>query len=410
MNATEATRQNFNRAARLLGLSERVEKQLVTPKREVKVECTIETDDGHICTYEGFRVQHDDSRGPMKGGIRYHPAVDPDEVNALASLMTWKTAVVDLPYGGAKGGVNCDPRHMSRRELERLTRAFVAGIHDVIGPDRDIPAPDMGTSAQTMAWIVDEYAKFHGHRPGVVTGKPIALGGSYGREAATGRGLLFAMQNLLAADGRRVAGQTYAVQGFGNVGSWVARLVAEAGGTIVAVSDVGGAVRNTAGLDVTALAAHVAATGSVVGFAGGEPMSAELLLAEPVDVLIPAALGGVITARNAADVQARYVIEGANHPVDPDGDEVLARRGVVVLPDIYANAGGVTVSYFEWVQNTQRYRWDEERVNAELERVMKQAFVDLQATVRRHRCDLRTGAFALAIDRVAHATELRGVG
>ena len=410
MNATEATRQNFNRAARLLGLSERVEKQLVTPKREVKVECTIETDDGHLCTYQGYRVQHDDSRGPMKGGIRYHPAVDPDEVNALASLMTWKTAVVDLPYGGAKGGVNCDPRHMSRRELERLTRALVAGIHDVIGPERDIPAPDMGTSAQTMAWIVDEYAKFHGHKPGVVTGKPIALGGSYGREAATGRGLLFAMQNLFAAEGKRVAGQTYAIQGFGNVGSWVARLVAEAGGRVVAVSDVGGAVRHSGGLDVTALAAHVAATGSVVGFTGGEPMSAELLLAEPVDVLIPAALGGVITARNAGDVQARYVIEGANHPVDPDGDEVLARRGVVVLPDIYANAGGVTVSYFEWVQNTQRYRWEEERVNTELERVMRRAFEDLQATIRRHRCDLRTAAFALAIDRVAHATELRGVG
>ncbi|HLU67910.1 MAG TPA: Glu/Leu/Phe/Val dehydrogenase dimerization domain-containing protein [Kofleriaceae bacterium] len=410
MNATDATRENFARAARLLGLSARVEKQLVTPKREVKVECTIETDAGEIATFQGYRVQHDDARGPMKGGVRYHPEVDPDEVGALASLMTWKTAVVDVPYGGAKGGVACDPRSLSRRELERLTRALVSGIHDIIGPDRDIPAPDMGTSAQTMAWIVDEYSKFHGHQPGVVTGKPIALGGSYGRDAATGRGLLFATQNLMAAEGKSIAGMSFAVQGFGNVGSWFARLVAEAGGVVVAVSDVTGAVRNRAGLDVDELVEYASTTGGVAGFTGGEAFPGDALLAEPCDVLVPAALGGVITGKNAGDIQSRYVVEGANHPIDPDGDEVLARRKVTVLPDIYANAGGVTVSYFEWVQNTQRYRWDEERVNDELERVMRRAFEDLRATARRYSCDLRTAAFALAIQRVAHATELRGVG
>ena len=410
MNATEATRKNFTKASRVLGLTERLEKRLVTPKREVKVECTIEADDGHVHTYVGYRVQHDDARGPMKGGIRYHHQVDPDEVNALASLMTWKTAVVDLPYGGAKGGVNCDPRAMSPRELERLTRAFVGGIHDVIGPDRDIPAPDMGTNAQTMAWIVDEFSRFHGHAPGVVTGKPIALGGSHGREEATGRGLYFAMQNLFALEGKGIADFTYAVQGFGNVGSWLARFVAEAGGKVTAVSDVGGAIRNRAGLDIEKLVEHTGRTKTVAGFPGGEAFPAEALIAEPVDVLVPAALGGVITGKNAGEIRARYVIEGANHPVDPDGDEILLAKNAIVLPDIYANAGGVTVSYFEWVQNIQQYRWDVERVNGELEKIMKRSFVDLIATAKQHACDLRTAAFALAIQRVAHATELRGIG
>jgi glutamate dehydrogenase (NAD(P)+) len=410
MNATEATRRNFTKASRVLGLTERLEKRLVTPKREVKVECTIEADDGHVHTYVGYRVQHDDARGPMKGGIRYHHEVDPDEVNALASLMTWKTAVVDLPYGGAKGGVNCDPRAMSPRELERLTRAFVGGIHDVIGPDRDIPAPDMGTNAQTMAWIVDEFSRFHGHAPGVVTGKPIALGGSHGREEATGRGLFFAMQNLFALEGKGIADFTYAVQGFGNVGSWLARFVVQVGGKVTAVSDVGGAIRNRAGLDIEKLVEHTGRTGTVAGFPGGEAFPAEAILAEPVDVLVPAALGGVITGKNAGEIRARYVIEGANHPVDPDGDEILLEKNAIVLPDIYANAGGVTVSYFEWVQNIQQYRWDVERVNGELEKIMKRSFVDLIATAKKYACDLRTAAFALAIQRVAHATELRGIG
>ncbi len=410
MQATEATNYNFNKAAQLLGLGERARKQLITPKREVRVECTITLDDGSVGTYVGFRVQHDDARGPMKGGIRYHPAVDPDEVNALASLMSWKTAVVNLPYGGAKGGINCDPRQLSESELQRLTRAFVQGIHDLIGPDRDIPAPDMGTNARTMAWIVDEYSKFHGYSPGVVTGKPIELGGSLGRDAATGRGVLFALENLLADEGKSVSDFTYAVQGFGNVGSWAARLIAEAGGKVVAVSDVGGAVTNRAGLNIPALLEFVASHGSVAAFPDAERCPADQLLLQDVDVMVPAALGGVITRHNAGDVRARYIVEGANHPVDPEADEILEKKGVVVLPDIYANAGGVSVSYMEWVQNIQQYRWDEERVNTELAAIMRAAYKDLRVTAKKHACSLRTAAFALAIERVAYATMLRGHG
>jgi glutamate dehydrogenase (NAD(P)+) len=288
MKATEATNRNFTRAARLIGLDAKLERILVTPFREIKVECTITRDDGSLTNFVGFRVQHDNSRGPMKGGIRYHHEVDPDEVNALASLMTWKTAVVNLPYGGAKGGIAVDPRGLSEPELQRLTRVFVQKIHDVIGPMIDIPAPDMGTNAQTMAWIVDEYSKFHGHAPGVVTGKPVELGGSLGRDAATGRGLLYAAECLFGDQGRKISDFTYAIQGFGNVGSWAARLFSQAGGKIVAISDVGGAIRNPAGLDVDALMAHVAKTKSVAGFPGGESFPAAALLAEPCDVLIPA--------------------------------------------------------------------------------------------------------------------------
>ena len=410
MSASEATNRNFSKAARLLGLGHRTKKQLITPRREVKVECTVELDDGTIGTYIGFRVQHDDARGPMKGGIRYHPQVDPDEVNALASLMTWKTAVVNLPYGGGKGGINCDPRLLSDGEQQRLTRVFVEGIHDLIGPDRDIPAPDMGTSARTMAWIVDEYSKFHGYSPGVVTGKPLELGGSYGREAATGRGTLFAMENLFATRDRRVSDFTYAIQGFGNVGSWAARLIAESGGKIVAVSDVGGAIRNPAGIDPHKLQEFVNKSGSVASYPEAESIPADTLLLLDVDVVVPAALGEVITKHNAGDIRANYVIEAANHPVVPEADEILQRNGVTVLPDIYANAGGVTVSYMEWVQNIQQYRWEEQRVNDELRKTMRQAFSDLSDTAKEYSCDLRTAAFALAIQRVARATELRGIG
>jgi len=406
---TEATLYNFSKAAKLAGLGSLIQRRLSTPKREVKVECTIRLDDGTTGTFVGFRVQHDDARGPMKGGIRYHHEVDPDEVNALASLMTWKTAVVDLPYGGAKGGVNCDPRSMSEGELSRLTRSFVQGIHDVIGPEKDIPAPDMGTNARTMAWICDEYAKFHGWKPGVVTGKPVELGGSYGREAATGRGLVFALQNYFTALGRSLRGTTFVVQGYGNVGAWVARLLAEQGGVIIAVSDVNGAIRNRRGIDLAKLDEHVQKTHSVVGFEGAEPFAAEQLLFEPCDVLVPAALGNVLRKDNAAEVRAPVILEGANHPTDPEADEIFAKKGIVVLPDIYANAGGVTVSYFEWVQNIQVFRWDEKRVNDELERVMSRAFSELSATAKRHACDFRTAAFALAAMRVAHATDLRGL-
>ncbi len=409
MKATEATNRNFARAARLVGIDETTERQLVTPYREIKVELTLVRDDGSLATYTGFRVQHDNSRGPMKGGIRYHPEVDPDEVNALASLMTWKTAVVNLPYGGGKGGINCDPRRLSAAELQRLTRQFTEKIHDCIGPQVDIPAPDMGTNAQTMAWIVDEYAKFHGWQPGVVTGKPIELGGSLGRDAATGRGLLFAAECAFEDAGRTIADFRYAIQGFGNVGSWAARLLHERGGKIVAVSDVDGAVRNPDGIDVPALQAWVKAHRTVTGFPGAEAMPGEALLATECDVLVPAALGGVITKHTAAEIRARWILEGANHPSDPDADEVLEKKGITVLPDIYANAGGVTVSYFEWVQNIQQFYWDEDKVEAELRRVMRKAWADLRAAARQYACPLRTAAFALAMSRVLRATALRGV-
>ncbi|MDB4971962.1 MAG: glutamate dehydrogenase 2 [Myxococcaceae bacterium] len=409
MTPTEATILNFTESAKLVGIGSLMMRRLNTPKREVKVECTIPLDDGSTGTFVGFRVQHDDARGPMKGGIRFHPEVDPDEVNALASLMTWKTAVVDLPFGGAKGGINCDPRKLSQNEQQRLTRSFAQGIHDVIGPAKDIPAPDMGTNARTMAWIADEYAKFHGWQPGVVTGKPVELGGSYGRDAATGRGLVFALENYFADVARSVKGTRFVVQGYGNVGSWVARLLHERGGLIVAISDVTGAVRNARGLDLVALDAHVARTKGIKGFEGGEEFPAEQLLYQECDVLVPAALGNVLRKDNAADVRASLILEGANHPVDPDADAIFAKKGIHVLPDIYANAGGVTVSYFEWVQNIQVFRWTEERVNEELARVMKKAWSDLSSAARSHACSFRSAAFALAITRVAQATELRGL-
>ena len=290
MTATEATNKYFHRAADLLGLTEVQRHFLMTPHREIKVECSFVKDDGTLATYVGFRVQHDNSRGPMKGGIRYHPQVDQDEVVALASLMTWKTAVLDLPYGGAKGGIAVDPKTLTANELQRLTRVFVQKIHDVIGTHADIPAPDMGTNAQVMAWIVDEYSKFHGFQPGVVTGKPIELGGSLGRDSATGRGLLYAAQCLFAEHGKQVKDFTYALQGFGNVGSWAARLIHDAGGRIVAVADMTGSLRNDRGLDIPKLVEYVAANKRLQGFPGGDDFPSDEILYQPVDVLIPAAL------------------------------------------------------------------------------------------------------------------------
>jgi glutamate dehydrogenase (NAD(P)+) len=298
---------------------------------------------------------------------------------------------------------------MSQAELQRLTRAFTQGIQDVIGPDKDIPAPDMGTNATTMAWIADEYAKFHGWQPGVVTGKPVELGGSLGRDAATGRGLVFALENYFGDVGRSIAGTRFVIQGYGNVGSWTARLLAASGGIITAISDVTGAVRNPRGIDLAQLDAHVKKTGGILGFSGASDFPADQLLYEACDVLVPAALGNVLRKDNAADVQARVILEGANHPTTPEADTIFRERGAIVLPDIYANAGGVTVSYFEWVQNIQRFRWDETRVNDELKHVMKKAWTELASSAKSHNCTFRNAAFCLAISRVAKATELRGV-
>ncbi|KDP39958.1 hypothetical protein JCGZ_03489 [Jatropha curcas] len=408
MNALAATNRNFRNAARILGLDSKLEKSLLIPFREIKVECTIPKDDGSLVSYVGFRIQHDNARGPMKGGIRYHPEVDPDEVNALAQLMTWKTAVADIPYGGAKGGIGCDPRELSFSELERLTRVFTQKIHDLIGAHRDVPAPDMGTNAQTMAWMLDEYSKFHGHSPAVVTGKPIDLGGSLGREAATGLGVVFATEALLAELGKSISNMKFAIQGFGNVGSWAAKFIHENGGKVVAVSDITGAVKNPEGLNIPALLKHRENSQSLKDFEFGENMDPNELLVCECDVLMPSALGGVLNKENAADVKAKFIIEAANHPTDPEADEILSKKGVIVLPDIYANCGGVTVSYFEWVQNIQGFMWDEEKVNCELKKYMRRSFQHIKAMCKTHECNLRMGAFALGVNRVARSTLLRG--
>ncbi|KAL0719985.1 hypothetical protein Bca4012_069309 [Brassica carinata] len=413
MNALAATNRNFKLASRLLGLDSKLEKSLLIPFREIKVECTIPKDDGTLASFIGFRVQHDNARGPMKGGIRYHPEVEPDEVNALAQLMTWKTAVAKIPYGGAKGGIGCDPSELSISELERLTRVFTQKIHDLIGIHTDVPAPDMGTGPQTMAWILDEYSKFHGHSPAVVTGKPIDLGGSLGRDAATGRGVLFATESLLNEYGKSISGQRFAIQGFGNVGSWAAKLINEKGGKIVAVSDVTGAIKNKNGIDISGLLEHTEENRGIKGFDGADSIDSDSILVEDCDILIPAALGGVINRENANEIKAKFIIEGANHPTDPEADEVLPilrKKGVVILPDIYANSGGVTVSYFEWVQNIQGFMWDEEKVNKELQNYMTRGFKDLKEMCKTHSCDLRMGAFTLGVNRVAQATVIRGWG
>ncbi|KAB2000552.1 hypothetical protein ES319_D12G239700v1 [Gossypium barbadense] len=397
MNALAATNRNFQLAARILGLDSKLHKSLLIPFREIKVECTVPRDDGSFVSYIGFRIQHDNARGPMKGGIRYHP-----------ELMTWKTAVANLPYGGAKGGIGCNPRELTVSELQRVTRVFTQKIHDLIGIHRDVPAPDMGTNSQTMAWILDEYSKFHGYSPAVVTGKPIELGGSLGREAATGLGVVFATEFLLDEYGMSFANMKFAIQGFGNVGSWAASFIHQKGGKVVAVSDITGAVKNPNGIDIPALLKHKEKADSLKDFEGGDAMDLNDVLVHECDVLIPCALGGVLNKENAADVKAKFIIEAANHPTDPEADEILSRKGVTILPDIYANSGGVTVSYFEWVQNIQGFMWEEEKVNYELKRYMKRAFNDIKAMCHTHNCNLRMGAFTLGVNKVARATVLRG--
>ncbi len=403
------TLQYVERAAKLLDLPSDDLLQLQTPHREVRVELNIRRDDGSIGTFIGFRVQHDDARGPFKGGLRYHPHVDAAEVTALASLMTWKTAVAGVPFGGAKGGVQVDAASLSPGEKQRLTRRFIDGIHDIIGATKDIPAPDVNTNGQVMAWIFDQYTKYHGYEPGVVTGKPVSLGGSEGRAQATGRGCVYATEELLADRGEALAGKTVCIQGFGNVGSWAARDFAAKGARVIGISDITGAYIADEGIDVNAAVAHVTAHQSLEGFPGGEHLPGDTLLTKPCDILVPAALSGVLTKDNAAEVACRYIVEGANGPTDPEADAILAKKGIVVVPDIYANCGGVTVSYFEWSQNMQHFYWDEARVNQELRRVMARGFADLRATANKHRCSLRTAAFVLGLGRVHGATKLRGL-
>jgi glutamate dehydrogenase (NAD(P)+) len=409
MQAFEATNHYFDQAARRLDLKDNIRTLMVTADRELRVELAIPLDSGKIANFIGYRVQHDNARGPFKGGLRYHPHVDMDEARSLASLMTWKTAVVDIPYGGGKGGIDCDPSKLSRDELERLTRRFVQQIHDFIGPDKDIPAPDVGTDAQVMAWIMNEYTKFHGFHPAVVTGKPVELHGSPGREAATGYGVFLVTRELLRRQGRDIDGTTFAIQGYGNVGSHTARFLHEHGGILVGVSDAFGAVLQPQGIDIAALDAHVSVNRKILGFPGGTAATNEQLLTMPVDVLIPAALGGVFDATRAEAVQAQMIIEAANSPTWPDADAVFQRRGIPVLPDILANAGGVIVSYFEWVQNLQHFRWSLPQVRREQETKMVDAFQAVYDRAQTETIPLRTAAFVIGIERVNRARELGGI-
>jgi glutamate dehydrogenase (NAD(P)+) len=397
----------FHKAADVLGLSDKVRTILLTPRRSIKVGITIEGEDGDLQSYEGYRVQHNMARGPMKGGLRYHPAMDEDHAAALANLMTWKTAVVDVPYGGAKGGINCDPHSMSEKDLFEVTKRYVEQMKEVIGPMTDIPAPDVNTNARVMGWIMHEYSKYAGFSPGVVTGKPLDLFGSEGREAATGRGVMDVLTEALSEQGKSFNDITVAVQGFGNVGSNAARLMAEQGAKIVAVADHTGGVAKGNGLDVPALAAWVVEHGGVKCFPAGEAFDNTEIITWDADVLVPAALENAIHKGNAADVKADIIVEGANGPTTPEADQILNERGILIVPDILANAGGVTVSYFEWAQNIQQFKWDEERVNLELDKRMSRAYRSVREVASERDIDMRTAAFVLAIQRVGRAALAR---
>ena len=410
MRPIDATRLYFDRAADQMDLSENIRQMLLTAKREVSVQIAVEMDNGQISTMIGYRVQHDDARGPMKGGLRFHPEVDLGEVRSLAALMTWKTALVDVPFGGAKGGVAVDPTKVNSRELERITRKFVDGIQDVIGPDIDIPAPDMGTNSEVMAWFMNQYQKYHGFSPACVTGKPVELYGIPGREEATGRGVGILAFKLLSRLGRKPAETRVALQGFGNVGSHAAKFLSEADFKVVAVSDISGGYYKANGLDIPKVLQHARENqGSLRGYGDAERLSNEELLQLDVELLIPAALGGVITAENAERVTAPMIIEAANQPVWPDADQMLEQRGTVIVPDILANAGGVTVSYFEWAQNRQHYSWGLNRVRQELDRVLSDSFERVWSMSSERKISLRAAAYILGIGRVGRATILGGI-
>ncbi len=409
-NVWEMAQQQLDDVARLIGLNESIHGYLRQPKRVLEVSVPVRMDAGGYKMFTGYRVQHNMSRGPGKGGIRFHPDVTLDEVKALAMWMTWKCALVNIPFGGAKGGVICDPKHMSLNELENLTRRFTSEISIIIGPEKDIPAPDVYTTPQIMAWIMDTFSMLHGFSiAGVVTGKPISIGGSLGRDKATARGCLYVVDEAMELLGKPVEGATVAIQGFGNAGMYCAQLMSERGYRIVAVSDSQGGVANDKGLDVRGVMAHKLETGSVVGFTGGTRVDNHDVLQYPCDVLIPAALEKVITQENAPHIKASIVAEAANGPTLPEADAILHDRGVMVLPDILANAGGVTVSYFEWVQDLQANFWEEDEINQRLKRIMKRAFHEAYAQAKRHDVSMRMGAYCVAVDRVAEATKLRGL-
>ena len=410
-SALESALLQLDRAVEHLGLDDGLHQLLATPRRSLEVAVPLRRDDGSLEVLQGYRVQHNLSRGPAKGGIRFHPHTDLDEVKALAMWMTWKCALIGIPYGGAKGGVAVDPRRLSRNELERVTRRYASEIIPIIGPEKDIPAPDVGTDEQTMAWIMDTYSMHSGYTvTGVVTGKPVSLGGSQGRGGATSRGVMFTAFSALKEAGVDHRGARVAVQGFGKVGGLAAQYLHDAGCCVVAVSDVGGGIYNPRGLDPSALLKHLASGAeSVVGYPGTDAISNTELLELDCEVLVPAALEGVIHEGNAANIKARFVVEGANGPTTPDGDAILEDRGVIVVPDVLANAGGVAVSYFEWVQDLQAYFWSEDEVNDRLKVMMEDAYQQVSQLAADEGLSMRTAAQVIGVGRVADAHRTRGL-
>ena len=409
-NVWEMAQEQLDDVARLIGLNESIHGFLREPKRVLEVSVPVRMDNGVFRMFKGYRVQHNMSRGPTKGGIRFHPDVSLDEVKALAMWMTWKCALVNIPFGGAKGGVICDAKNMSNQELENLTRRFTIEISIIIGPEKDIPAPDVYTTPQIMAWIMDTYSMQKGYSvPGVVTGKPVSIGGSLGRDKATARGCLYVVDEAMQTLGLPIEGARVAIQGFGNAGMHAADLMSKRGYRIVAVSDSRGGVANPNGLDVDGVIAHKTETGSVVGFNGGDRIDNRQVLEYECDVLVPAALEKVITAENAPRIKAKIIAEAANGPTLPEADRILFDRGIMVLPDILANAGGVTVSYLEWVQDLQENFWEEDEINERLNRKMVRAFKETYEQAQRLHIDMRRGAYVVAVSRVAEATKLRGL-
>jgi len=409
VNNKKASDDQFERAANLIGLDEKIRLSLNVPDRELMVEVPLRKDDGSLESYRGYRVQHNNSRGPFKGGIRYHHEVDLDEVRSLAALMTWKTALVNIPYGGGKGGISIDPSKLSNLELERLSRRFFRAINPIIGINRDIPAPDVNTNPQIMAWFMDEYGMINGHTPGIVTGKPIELGGSLGRNEATGRGTAFIARETANLLNMNLDGAKVVIQGFGNVGSYAANFLNEMGSKIIAISDVNGGLFDPEGLDINLLIEHNQKNKTIKGFSQGKTISNDEILSVECDFLIPAALGGVIHKMNVDKLNCRVIIEAANGPVTPPADDILFDKGIHVIPDILTNAGGVTVSYFEWVQNLQQFQWSEEEVNTKLENKMVAAFNEVASMMKSKKSSMRLAAFAVAIDRVANSFKLRGI-
>jgi glutamate dehydrogenase (NAD(P)+) len=409
-NPFEVAREQLRRVAEAFRIDDNLVDVLSHCKKALEVSIPTRMDDGSVQVFTGFRVTHNIARGPSKGGIRYHPDVTLDEVKALSMWMTWKCALMGIPFGGAKGGVICNPKRLSRGELERMTRRYTTEIINEIGPERDIPAPDVGTDARVMAWVFDTYSMNKGHSVlGVVTGKPLTLGGSLGREEATARGGLYTLREALRQQNRRFEGVTVAVQGFGNVGSNFARMLAEAGARVIAISDSSGGLYNPNGIDVQAALVHKQETGELEGLRGAEPISNDDLVLLECDVFAPCALEQVVNSENADKVRAKIVCEGANGPLTPAADEILEERGVVILPDVLANAGGVVVSYFEWVQGLQEYFWKEDEVNAKLNDIVTRAFVETCETAHRYGTTMRMAAYGLALQRVAEATTTRGL-